>query len=132
MTNEKRLLKDLPFERLTKGTVLVKRNGNYEVGNFETYYETGGSSSNSTWVYSGAEKEIIDIIWDNSDWFEEASLKHIDIILGKEQITLKFDPISAETTTALAKGIQRILPHLNDGSYTWNGMGDVTTKIKNN
>lgn len=129
---EKRLLKDLPFEDLKKGTVLIKRNGSYEIPTFETYYDTGGSSSGGTYVFeNSSEQEIIDTIWDNPEWFEEATLKHIDIVLGREEIKLRFAPLSTEKATALAKGIQRILTHLNDGSYTWNGMGDVTTKIKN-
>lgn len=131
-SNEKRLLKDLPFENLKAGTVIIKRNSGYEVPSFPTYYDRGGSSGGSTQcIYVGSEKDIIDTVWDNEAWFEEATLEHIDIVLGRSEIKLCFKPLSAEKANDLAQGIAQILKHLDDGSYVWNGMGGVTTKVKN-
>lgn len=131
-SNEKRLLKDLPFENLKAGTVIIKRNSGYEIPSFPTYYDVGGSSSNGTQcIYNGSEKDIINTVWDNEDWFEEATLEHIDIVLGRSEIKLRFKPLSADKANDLAHGIAEILKHLDDGSYVWNGMGSVTTKIKN-
>lgn len=128
---KKRLLKDLPFEKLVVGTVLYRVNGSYQIDSFNTYYDMGGSSSGPTTVMDKAEKEIIDVIWDNEDWFEAADLKHIDIVLARNSLTLRFKTMSAEDVESFTKGIQRILPHLADGSYTWNKFSDVTTKITN-
>lgn len=130
---EKRLLKDLPFDSLKAGKVFSKRNGGYEISTIPQFYENGSESSGVTYVYKeGSERSIIDTIWENPDWFEEATLNHIDIVLGFNEIKLRFKPLSAEKATYLAKGIKHILKYLDDGSYTWNGLGNPTTRIKNN
>ena len=130
--NERRLLKDLPFDGLKRGDVLKQTNGGYCLTGFSTYYSTGGSSSSGTKCSDGVSTDILDTIWENTEWFEPAELKHIDIVLGKSQIALRFEPISAEKAETLARGIQHIIKHLDDGSCIWNGMGGVTTQIKNN
>lgn len=130
---EKRLLKDLPFDSLKAGQVLIKRNNGYEMPTIPQFYETGGESSGVTYCYtSGSEKDIIDTIWDSSEWFEEATFSHVDIIVGFNETKLRYKSLSAEKAIYLAKGIQHILKHLDDESYVWNGMGGVTTRIKNN
>jgi hypothetical protein len=128
---KKRLLKDLPFENLVAGTVLYRVNGSYQIDSFKRYYESGGSSSGPTNVMDKSEKEVIDVIWDNEDWFESAELKHVDIVLSMDSVTLRFKTMSADDVESFAKGIQRILPHLADDSYTWNKFSNITTKIKN-
>lgn len=127
---KKRLLKDLPFGRLSKNTVLYKVNGSYQVSGGKTYYENS-SSDNATYICEPNEREIIDLIWENPDWFEEATLSHIDFIPTTTSITLRFNPIDIDDSEYLAKGIIHILKHLEDGSYVWNKFKSITTSIKN-
>ncbi|NIA30721.1 MAG: hypothetical protein GWP06_12515, partial [Actinobacteria bacterium] len=110
--NKKRLLKDLPFGNLNKDIVLHKANDSYQVNGGETYYSSGGNSNNGCEVCNEKEKEIIDMIWDNSDWFEIADLKHIDIIPKTTEIIIRFEPIDIEDVESFAKGIIHILPEL--------------------
>ena len=129
---KKRLLKDLPFGNLTKGDVLYQVNSSYQISGGQCYYSTGGSSSNGTQVLDKNEKEIIDTIWDNDNWFEEATLKHLDFIPKKDSITIRFDSMDIEDVESLVKGIIHILPKLDEKNYTWNKFINLTTQIKNN
>jgi accessory colonization factor AcfC len=134
--NKRRLLKDLPFGELKKGRVLYKggrgHGGNYSISRGNTYYSTGGSSDNGITVFDKSEESILDTIWDNEEWFEDAVLKHIDFIPSSTSITLKFDPIDIDEVEDLTKGIIHILDHLKEGGYVWNKFTDITTQIKNN
>ena len=87
---KKRLLKDLPFGNLNKGAVLYKVNSSYQMSRGETFYTAGGSSNNGINVLDNAEKSIVDEIWENPKWFENAELKHIDFIPKPTSITLNF------------------------------------------
>jgi hypothetical protein len=127
---KKRLLKDLPFGNLNKDTVLYRVNGSYQLNNGKTYYETG-HSDNGCFVCNSNEKGIIDLIWDNPDWFEDASLSHIDLIPTTTSLTLRFKPIDIEDAEYLAMGIVHILEHLQEGNYVWNKFKNITTKITN-
>ena len=134
--NKKRLLKDLPFSDLTVGTVIWKggrgHGGEFSVSNGKTYYKCGGSSDNGIRVFEQNEEDILDTIWEDKKWFEEANIKHIDILPKTNSIILRFDSIDLEDAEDLAKGIINILPHLKDDSYTWNKFSDITTQIVNN
>ena len=127
--NKKRLLKDLPFGDLKIGKVLDRVNGSYQITRFPTYYKEGGSSDNATSILDETEKNIIDLVWDNEDWFEPAIVDHIDFIPVDSGILLKFDSIDAIDKEDLIKGLIHILEHLKDGSYTWNKFDDITTRI---
>jgi hypothetical protein len=131
MTNKKRLLKDLPFGELTKGDVLRKCNGGYVVEAFDTFYTSGGSSSGGVKTLDGSEINILDIIWENPEWFEDAELKHIEFKMNFNSITLKFEPLSAEDVQDLTRGIIHILPRLRDGPYVWGKFNGLTTSISN-
>lgn len=133
--NKRRLLKDLPFENLSKGTVIWKggrgHSGTYSISRFATYYSQGGSSSNGILTFDESAEEIIDLVWDKEEWFEDANLEHIDFVLSNKSLTLRFDTMDAEEVEELCKGLIHILGHLEDGSYTWNKFSGITTSIKN-
>ena len=131
MEYKKRLLKDLPFDSLTKGKVLYKENGTYKTSGGKTFYENGGDSSRSTMVLGESGKDIVDVIWNNEEWFENADLNHIKFIPETNSITLHFDPIDLDDVEVLTKGLIHILSHLKDGCYTWNKFKDITTEIRN-
>lgn len=131
-TNKRRLLKDLPFANLKKGVVINFINNSYSIHNGDTFYIGGGSSSNGISMFEKSEEDILDTIWNNSEWFEDAVLTHIDFIPRNNSITLKFDSIDIEEAEALTKGIIHILDHLQDGNFTWSGFKNITTSIRNN
>lgn len=132
---KKRLLKDLPFADLNAGTVIYRVNSGYQISHGETFYTSGGSSHNGVTILDKKEKEIIDEIFDNPDWFVEAKLEELKIVPKRESITLKFSPMDIDDVIDLAKGIKHIFPHLKDvkdGSYVWNKYGNETIHIDNN
>lgn len=129
---KKRLLKDLPFGNLEEGTVLYKVNAGYQVSQGETFYSTGGSSDNGIIQLSKVEKEIIDKIFDDSEWFEEATLKKVYLIPRRNSITLRFKSMDLDDAVAIAKGLKHIFPMLKDGSYIWNEFGDADIELSNN
>ncbi len=128
---KKRLLKDLPFGNLTKGTVLDEVNDSYQIESFPNYYSGLLSSENAMQVLEKSEREIVDEIWENEEWFEEASLDNIEFVNVDNGVLLRFKPISAYDKNILMKGLIHILEHLKDGSYTWNKFKDITCEIKN-
>jgi len=134
-TNKRRLLKDLPFDRFTKGTVVESVNGGYQINGGKTFYEGGGSSDNGTWSAIDAQYDVIETVWDNKDWFEVAKLKHIKFVPKKESITLHFESLDLDDVETLTKGLIAILPSLEDklngSSRVWNKFTDITTEIRN-
>jgi hypothetical protein len=126
---KKRLLKDLPFDNLKKGDVLCRVNGSYQIELGETFYSSGRSSHNGVIVLDSLSQEIVDMIWDNNNWFEDAVLNHITVIPKASEVILKFDSICLDDSICLAKGIIHILPHLTDNSFVWNKFKDITTSI---
>lgn len=137
MKNDKRrLLKDLPFSNLKKGDVLYRasrgQSGDFTVSNGNTYYDSGSGSSNGVKTFNELEEKILNKIWDDTEWFKDAELKHIDFIPKNSSITLRFDSIDLEEVEELTKGLIHILPHLTDKGYVWNKFSDITTSIKNN
>ena len=133
--NKRRLLKELPFENLKKGVVIWRgsrgQGGNYSISNASTYYEQGGSSSNGIEVFTDTEENILDLIWDNEEWFEDADLKHINLVPVTEGVLLRFKSIDRAEKEELMKGLRHILPHLMDGNYVWNKFKDITSSISN-
>jgi hypothetical protein len=128
---KKRLLKDLPFGQLDKGSVLYQVNNSYQISRGETFYSSGGSSDNGAIVLDEKEKSIIDEIWENPDWFEDAILKEIVFVPKVSSIMLAFEPMDIEDVIDLTKGIIKILPHLSDGNYVWKQFSEVNTRIAN-
>lgn len=129
---KKRLLKDLPFADLNTGTVLYRVNSSYQISRGETFYETGGSSDNGIIVLDKKEKEIVDEIFDNTDWFANATLQDVRVVPKRDSITIKFLPMDLDDVTTIARGIKHIFPHLKDGSYAWGEYGDEEIRITNN
>ena len=117
---KKRLLKDLPFN-LQKDEVLTKGNGGYYIDKGSTIYKEGGSSSNGWNVLDAQKIAIIDLIWDNKDWFVDANLKHVDIKTCRDKIIISFDPLDLEQAQTFAKGIRSCLANYGneEGRHTW-------------
>ena len=130
--HKRRLLKDLPFGNLKKDSVIVYINNSYRINNGDTYYKEGGSSSNGISIFDESEENILNAIWDNPEWFEDAVLEHIDFIPSNTSITLRFKAMDIEDVETLTKGLIHILDHLEDDNYTWNNFKAFTTKIINN
>lgn len=134
-TNKRRLLKDLPFDHCKKGVVLWKGSrgtgGTYSVTGRKTFYSGGGSSDNGIWVFDRQTEEILDLIWNNDEWFEDAILSHIDFSHTNETVTLRFPSLDAEDAYNLMRGIIHILPHLKDKGWVWSEFPELTTEIKN-
>lgn len=130
------MLKDLPFGNLKAGAVIYKggrgHGGQFSISRGNTYYQEGGSSHDGLIAFDDTEESILSAIWENEEWFEDATLSHIDVIPSTTCITLRFKAIDKEEAETLAKGIIHILPHLQDDSYTWNEFKDFTTAIRNN
>lgn len=107
---KKRLLKDLPLSAINKGTVLTRANGGYHIDFGNTIYREGGESSNGWQVLAENESAIVDMIWE-SDWFEDANVKHLDCEVKKAQIIISFPSLDMADAQLLAKVIQACLIH---------------------
>ena len=133
--NKRRLLKDLPFEGLKKGVVLWKggrgHGGEYSISRGETYYSGGGSSSNGILTFERPVEEIINLVWDNSEWFEDADLKEVEVIASTTSITLRFKSIDKDEAEELAKGIIHIFPHIEETGWVWSKFKDIVLRITN-
>jgi len=127
---KKRLLKDLPFGELNKGTVLTKGNGGYYVDRGQTIYKEGGSSDNGWSVLDDKECAIIDMVWENETWFAESTIKHIDIKATTTKILIEFEPVDLGQAQLFAKGIQHSFLHYGEEkNYSWNIFKGFTTRV---
>ncbi len=126
---KKRLLKDLPFGNLNKGTVLTKRNGGYYLECGETLYKSGGSSHNGWLTLDDKECEIVNMIWDNEEWFIEATIKHIEIKATTTKIIIEFDPVDLGQAQLFAKGLQHTFLHYGEEKGSWNVFKDFTSSL---
>lgn len=131
MNYKKRLLKDLPFGGLKNGTVLYKVNSGYQISHGETFYSTGGSSDNGVMVLDQKEESIVDMIWDNPDWFVDAELKHVDFVPKNDSITIRFDSMDIDDVIDFTKGLIHILPEMEKEGWVWSKFKNITTSIKN-
>lgn len=118
---KKRLLKDLPFCQLTVGTVLTKANGGYHVDNGDTIYVGGGSCHRGWMGLDKSECGIVDMIWENKDWFVDAKVTAIEMKVHTDKIVLSFEALDLGQAQTFAKGIKRCLRDFGneDGSYAW-------------
>jgi len=106
----KRLLKDLPF--LDAGSVLVQCNGTYRIHRGEQLYggQLFSSSSNGVCDLDKKEKEIVDEIYENPKWFEDATFSKPNWDVGKKRIVLSFDKaVDEDELMVVAKCIYRTL-----------------------
>ena len=134
--NKRRLLKDLPFENLVTGTVVWKGsrgvNANYTVTRPTTFYAEGGESSGGITSFDAPNAEVIlDTIWDNPDWFEDADINHIDIkIISNKELSLRFEAMDYEDVEELAKGIlHQLVINMPKDKYVWNKF-NVTARVR--
>lgn len=117
----------MPFGELKKDTVLSKGDsgGSFFVG--------GGSSSHTKPNFYGLEADIIANLWDNDDWFVDAELKHIDIIIESNKIIIEFDPIDLGDAQTFAKGIKSCLNKfygIEEHNYIWKKFKGFTIRFK--
>ena len=133
--NKRRLLKDLPFEGLTRGTVVWcggrGHGGKYSVSRGHTFYVGGTGSDRGIVTFEPPVEEIISLVWDDPLWFEDATLKHVEVIPKTEGIILRFQSIDIEDAEEFAQGLIHILPEMGKGSWVWNKFIDITTEMKN-
>ena len=128
---KKRLLKDLPFGGLNKNTVLTKGNGGYYIERGDTIYNGGGGSHNGWTTFDGKECDIINMIWDNTDWFVEANINHLEIKATTTGIIIGFDAVDMGQAQLFAKGLQQCLLHYGEEEkYSWNIFKGFTTQLK--
>ena len=131
--NKKRLLKDLPFGGLTRGVVLTKGNGGYYTDLGDTIYSEGHGSSHrgQRTLDSITEYDIVDLIWNNLEWFEDADLKAITIEASTDKIVISFLPLDLAQAQTFAKGIAWCLDFSWPASgYTWSEFKDFKIKMK--
>lgn len=131
--NKKRLLKDLPFCNLTAGKVLTKANGGYYIDGGELIYSGGGHSSNGIEALNTVECSIVDLIWEDAKWMEDAKIKHIEAKAGLSSITLSFKPVDLGQSQTLAMGIVSCLTRFfgtEDGQHTWDEFRGFTISIR--
>ena len=119
--SKKRLLKDLPFRKLTKGTVLTTGNHGYYIDRGVTYYAGGGSSNNGWIVLDEAEIEIVRMIWENPEWFTDATVPILDMKVFTDKIEITFASLDLGQAQMLARGIQSCLANFGneEESYVW-------------
>ena len=127
---KKRLLKDLPFGNLNKRAVLTKDNGGYYIERGETIYKGGGSSHNGWNTLDDKECEIVNVIWDNEEWFVDATIKHIDIKATTNKIIIEFDAVDLGQAQLFAKGLKHTFLHFGEEeNYAWNIFKGFTSTL---
>ena len=120
---KKRLKKDLPFGNLKAGEVLTKCNKEFRILCGETWYSPNLSGSDRGIItFEKAEEEILLKIWNDEEWFEDASLDVLKIKVSTSKIEFQFKPLDLEDAQTLAKGIVFCLnKHFGEEkSYVWN------------
>lgn len=130
---KKRLLKDLPFHHLIAGTVLTKGDGGYYEELGDCFFSPSGTGNHRGWdVLEKAEIYLLDTIWNNSEWFEAATLNHIDIKTCTDKIILSFKPLDLGQAQTFAKGLFSCLENYGneDIAYTWQEFKGFTKGFK--
>ncbi len=130
--DKRRLLKDLPFGNMKNGTVLTKDNGGYYIDKGETIYRGGGNSDNGWGVLEKDEVRIIDLMWDNPEWCEPATIEHVDIKASRDNILISFKHLDLGQAQVFAKGIQHLLLNYwgKGQAKTWHKLKDFTVGIR--
>lgn len=133
---KKRLKRDLPFGKnnfTEKGTVIRFSGTTFSVDYGNAFYKDGGTSHNGMYTFDESEAKILEKIWVDSDWFEDATLSHIDIVIRNDKITLEFDKkIDAEDAENLAKAINHYFQSImgkEEESYAWDKLAGFTTTL---
>lgn len=128
---KKRLLKDLPFGNLTKGTVLTEGNGGFYVDRGETIYKEGGSSSNGGVTLEGTEIEVVQMIWENPAWFTDATVPNLAMKVSTSKIEITFAPLDLKQAQDLAKGIRNCLQNFGneEQKYVWQEFKGFTISL---
>jgi len=111
MREAKILQKDLPFDRLTKGTVVSMYNQEFIIECGETWYDGKlHGSSNGIRTFEKEAQDLLKVIWNNEEWFKPVELKVAKYKRTSNSITIYFDsPADLEDIELLAKGIAKTL-----------------------
>jgi hypothetical protein len=105
----KRLIKDLPF--MKRDTVWVKCNNTYQMNNGETQHSGNlfSYSSNGIVQLNEIAKDLVDTIWDNEKWFEDADFSEAKWRV-EDKIEIYFDnAVDKEKLISIAKIMYMIL-----------------------
>ena len=132
---KKRLKRNLPFGKnnfTEEGTVIRLSGGIFSISYGNTFYKDGGSSYNGLYIFDESETKILEKIWVDSDWFEDATLNHVDIVIQDDKITLEFDKIDAEDAENLAKATNHYFQFImgkEKKAYAWDELAGFTTTL---
>jgi len=133
---KKRLKRDLPFGKnnfTEEGTVIRFSGTTFSIDRGNAFYKDGSTSHNGAYTFNESEAKILEKIWDDPDWFEDATLSHIDIIICEnDKIILKFDELDAEDAENLAKSINHYFHSImgkEEESYAWDKLAGFTTTL---
>jgi len=126
MCEKKRLKKDLPFgefNRTVKGTVINYDGIKYFIHKYFSYDDIYVFEENAT--------QILNTIWNDPTWFEDAKINHIDILIDNDKIILRFDSVDIKDAENLAKAIDHYFHSvLGKENNNWDKLAGFTTKIK--
>jgi len=137
---KKRLKRDLPFGKnnfTEEGTVIRFSGITFSIDRGNAFYEDGSTSHNGIYTFDEPEAKILEKIWGDSDWFEDATLSHVDIVIyGNNKIILEFDELDAEDVENLARSINHYFHSImgkEKENYVWDELaGFTTTLVKKN
>jgi len=126
MCEKKRLKKDLPFgefNRTVKGTVINYDGIKYFIHKYFSYDDIYVFEENAT--------QILNTIWNDPTWFEDAKINHIDILIDNDKIILRFDNLDIKDVENLAKAIDHYFHSvLEKEDYILGELAGFTTEIK--
>ena len=126
MCEKKRLKKDLPFgefNRTVKGTVINYDGIKYFIHKYFSYDDIYVFEENAT--------QILNTIWNDPTWFEDAKINHIDILIDNDKIILRFDNLDIKDVVNLAKAIDHYFHSvLEKEDYILGELAGFTTEIK--
>ncbi|MCH7928789.1 MAG: hypothetical protein IID03_12550 [Candidatus Dadabacteria bacterium] len=111
MKEAKVLLKDLPFNKLKKGSVVTIWNGDYIIDNGETWYDGKLSGShNGHTHFDSIANDILETIWNNDSWFKPQSISSVKYSRTSKSIELSFDsPLNLDNIEMITRGIKKTL-----------------------
>jgi hypothetical protein len=107
---KKRLKKDLPGFKV--GTVFVKCNNRYEISRGEVIYNGNlfASSSNGIYMTEPKETELINELWNNEKWLEDADFSRAQWNVKDNIISITFEKdVDPEDLLTVAKIIHKVL-----------------------
>lgn len=106
---KKRILKDLPFRDVKKGDVIGFINNRYRIDHGDMIYDGGSTAHIGITEFDLTEHAILDKIWNDSEWFEEAKINHVNVVASKDHLTLWFDSLDLADAQEFARGVIHLM-----------------------